>query len=99
MLFASTERFDEARTYEYRALASNLDYPQVRYSLALLDLTQGNWLTGFAGYEYRWVGSDRAGTQTMPSVAIASAFQAQRWEALATKTLEQAKRLPSQATA
>ncbi|MCI4412268.1 MAG: hypothetical protein JHC38_11405 [Thiotrichales bacterium] len=68
MLFASTERFDEARTYEYRALASNLDYPQVRLSLALLDLTQGNWLTGFAGYEYRWVGSDKAGTQTMPSI-------------------------------
>lgn len=68
MLFASTERFDEARAFEYKALASNLDYPQARLSLALLDLTLGNWSSGFAGYEYRWVGSDKAGTQTMPSI-------------------------------
>lgn len=68
MLYASTERFDEARAFEYKALASNLDYPQARLSLALLDLTLGNWSSGFAGYEYRWVGSDKAGTQTMPSI-------------------------------
>lgn len=68
MLYASTERFEEARAFEYKALASNLDYPQARLSLALLDLTQGNWSTGFAGYEYRWVGSDKEGTQTMPSI-------------------------------
>lgn len=58
----------EAEAWARRALAVKPAYPQARLGLALSVLTQGRWREGFAGYELRWVGSDRAAVQTMPTL-------------------------------
>lgn len=68
MLQAGLGLHEDAYETDLLALSVKPNYPQVRLSLALTDLTLGRWKEGFAGYEYRWVGSDKADTQTMPTI-------------------------------
>lgn len=58
----------ESETWARRALAVKPAYPQARLGLAISLLTQGRLGEGLAGYELRWVGSDRAAVQTMPTL-------------------------------
>jgi tetratricopeptide (TPR) repeat protein len=68
MLFASLGKHELSYEYDLKALSVKPDYPQVRLGLALTALMLGRWEEGFAGYEHRWAGSDKADTNKLPTV-------------------------------
>lgn len=68
MLFSATGRHKDAELSDRKALAVKPDYPAARLGLALTFLTQGRLKEGFAAYESRWVGSDRADQQKQPTL-------------------------------
>ena len=68
MLFSATGRHREAELLDREALAAKPDYPAARLGLALTFLTLGRLREGFAAYESRWVGSDRAEQQKQPTL-------------------------------
>lgn len=53
-----------------KALELQPDYADARYSLGLLHLLRGDWLLGWQGYEQRWQGSDRAGSEHRPATNL-----------------------------
>lgn len=69
MLLSATGQHREAEAVDLQALAVKPDYPAARLGLALSMLTQGRLREGFAAYEARWVGSDRAEQQKQPTVS------------------------------
>lgn len=68
MLLTATGRYSEAELVDREALSIKPDYPAARLGLALTFLTRGRLKEGFAGYESRWVGSDRAEQQKQPTL-------------------------------
>ncbi len=68
MLLSATGYHTEAEMADREALSIKPDYPAARLGLALTFLTQGRLKEGFAGYESRWVGSDRAEQQKQPTL-------------------------------
>ncbi|WP_373973695.1 tetratricopeptide repeat protein [Chitinibacter sp. SCUT-21] len=63
-LYRRENRHDLARRYYQLALASNPEHALSQYSLGTLDLYEGNWLSGWAGYEKRWAALHKPYPQT-----------------------------------
>jgi tetratricopeptide (TPR) repeat protein len=68
MLCSALGRHQEAEELDRKALGILPNYPAARLGLALTMLTMGRLREGFAAYESRWVGSDRAETQKLPTI-------------------------------
>ncbi|MEY4504064.1 MAG: hypothetical protein RL154_357 [Pseudomonadota bacterium] len=65
MLFGSLGDHQKCLEYELKTLELKPDYPHAKLGLALAHLALGNLEDGFAGYEHRWTGSDKADTKIM----------------------------------
>ena len=63
-------QLDDALLAYQNALMLKPDYPEAAYSLGLMRLLKGDWLAGWAGYELRWQGSDRAVTEHRPATIL-----------------------------
>ena len=61
---------DDALTAYQHALKLKPDYADAQYSLGLLHLLRGDWITGWNGYELRWQGSDRAAIEHRPETVL-----------------------------
>ncbi|CAN7709923.1 tetratricopeptide repeat protein [Pseudoduganella sp. LjRoot289] len=64
-------QLEAARPCYAKALELDPGYADARYSLGLLDLLCGDWLSGWAGYELRSAGSDRAGREHATHTGLA----------------------------
>ncbi|GAB4057353.1 tetratricopeptide repeat protein [Uliginosibacterium sediminicola] len=54
IVFSDMRRLDEAEESQLRAIAAQPEHADANWNLALLRLMRGDYLRGWAGYEWRW---------------------------------------------